>query len=170
MATEMTRSQQLGSVERRAPSVLDRLASQRDRFLRLKARQGVQPEDLATAIKRVGVAQAESGAMSLILGYMAGRAPEYLRVGPLPLELVAGVGTHVVGLIASPDIGPHFHAIGVGALDSFLNSLGRGLGRRSRKAAGLPPPAESLLAGDDGDMTGGGALSDEELARLARRI
>ena len=51
MATEMTRSQQLGSVERRAPSVLDRLASQRDRFLRLKARQGVQPEDLATAIK-----------------------------------------------------------------------------------------------------------------------
>jgi hypothetical protein len=170
MATDMTRSQQLGSIERRSPSVLDRLASGRERFLKLKARQGVEPQDMTASLKRVGIAQAESGAVSLILGYMAGRAPEYLRVGPLPLELVAGFGSHLVGLIASPEIGHHFHAVGVGALDSFLNSLGRGLGRRARKAAGLPPPAESLLAGDDGDMTGGGALSDEELARLARRI
>jgi hypothetical protein len=170
MATEITRSQVGGSMERRSPSVLDRLSAGRERFLRLKARQGVEVEDFKTSLKRVGIAQAESGAVSLVLGYMAGRAPEYLRVGPLPLELVAGLGTHVVGLIASPEIGQHFHAIGVGALDSFLNSLGRGLGRRARKAAGLPPAAETLLAGDDGDMTGGGALSDEELARLARRI
>jgi hypothetical protein len=169
MATEMTRSQ-AGGVERRSPSVLDRLAAGRERFLRLKARQGVELQDFQTTLKQVGIAQAESGAVSLLLGYMAGRAPEYLHVGPLPLELVAGVGTHIVGLIAAPEIGQHFHAVGVGALDSFFNSLGRGLGRRARKAAGLPPPAETLLAGDGGDTSGGGALSDEELARLARRF
>jgi len=170
MATEMTRSQQLGSVERRSPSVLDRLAAGRERFLRLKSRQGVELDDLKTSLKQVGIAQAESGAMALILGYMAGRAPEYLRVGKVPLELLLGLGSHGVAFIASPEIGQHMHAVGVGALDSFLNSFGRGLGRRARKAAGLPPPAESLLAGEDGDSTGGGALSDEELARLARRI
>jgi hypothetical protein len=169
MATDMTKSQ-VGSLERRAPSVMEKLAAGRDRFLRLKARQGVDVEGIVPSLKRVAVAQAESGAVSLVLGYMAGRAPEHLRVGPLPLELVAGLGTHAVALVASPEIAEHLHALGVGALDSFLNSLGRGLGRRARKAAGLPPPAESLLAGDDGETSGGGALSDEELARLARRI
>jgi hypothetical protein len=169
MATEMTRSHS-GALERRAPSVMERLAAGRERFLRLKARQGVEVDDFHDSLKRVVISQAESGGVSLMLGYLAGRAPEYLRVGPLPLELVVGLGTHAVGLIASPDVGHHLHSVGVGALDSFFNSFGRGLGRRARKAAGLPLAAESLLAGDEGDMTGGGALSDEELARLARRI
>lgn len=170
MATEMTRTQQGSLVERRPSSVAERLAAGRERFLRLKTRVSGEVEEIKTTAKRVGVAQAESGAVSLALGYMAARSPELLRVGPLPLELLAGVGAHVIGLIASPGAAPHLHSVGVGAIDSFMNSLGRGLGRRSRKAAGLPPAAETFLAGDDGDVTGGGALSDEELARLARRI
>ena len=40
MATDMTKTQ-VGSLERRAPSVLDKLAAGRDRFLRLRGRQGV---------------------------------------------------------------------------------------------------------------------------------
>lgn len=174
MATDALTRSHGGALEqtRRAPSVLDRLAAGQNRFLRLRARQGLDDVDggLVARVKAAGIAQAESGALSLVLGYMAARSPQYLKVGPLPLEIVVGLGSHAIGLIASPTAAVHLHAVGMGALDSFMNSLGRGLGRRARKAAGLPPVAESLLAGDDGDSTGGGALSDEELARLARRI
>ncbi|MDX2087869.1 MAG: hypothetical protein SFX73_08465 [Kofleriaceae bacterium] len=168
----LTRTQGGLEAGRRAPSVLDRLAQGQSRFLRLAARHGVEVSDgsVVTRLKAAGIAQAESGALSLVLGYLAARSPEYLKVGPLPLELVVGVGSHAIGLIASPHAATHLHAVGMGAIDSFMNSLGRGLGRRARKAAGLPPPPETLLAGDAGEVTGGGALSDEELASLARRI
>ena len=165
-----------GSLEqgRRTPSVLERLAAGQNRFLRLRGRQsgpGESNEGLMERLKAAGIAQAESGAVSLALGYLAARSPEHLRVGPLPLEFLMGVGSHAVALIASPEAAIHLHSLGTGAIDSFLNSLGRGFGRRARKAAGLPPPPETFLAGDEGGETsGGGALSDEELASLARRI
>lgn len=174
MEKELLTRTQAGGLEsgRRAASVMEKLSQSQNRFLRLAARHGVNVDGAGVLerLKAAGIAQAESGALSLVLGYIAARSPEYLKVGPLPLELVVGVGSHAVGLIASPEAAVHMHAVGMGAIDSFMNSLGRGLGRRSRKAAGLPPPPEALLAGDAGEMTGGGALSDEELASLARRI
>ena len=168
----LTRMQGGGLESSRRPSVLERLASGKDRFMKLASRGGTDADNgtMVDRLKAAGIAQAESGALSLVLGYMAARSPEYLKVGPLPLELVVGVGSHAVGLIASPTASVHLHAVGMGAIDSFMNSLGRGLGRRARKSAGLPPLPETLLAGEEEPATGGGALSDEELASLARRI
>jgi hypothetical protein len=176
MATESLTRSQGGALDhvRRAPSVLARIAAESNRFLRSRQRGGGElgQAPIVDKLKQVGTAQAASGAVALAFGYLAGRSPEHMKVGPFPLELVAGLGSHAIGLIASPEVAVLLHAAGMGATDSFLNSFGRGLGRRSRKKAGLPPALEArgILSGEEEESTGGGALSDEELARLARRI
>jgi hypothetical protein len=175
MATESSTRTPMGALDhvRRVPSVLARLASESNRFLRSRQRAGGETGDsgMTDKLKAVGTAQAASGGVALAFGYLAGRSPEHMKLGPFPLELVVGLTAHGIGLIASPEVSTLLHAAGMGATDSFLNSFGRGLGRRARRSAGLPPPPEprGLLAGDEVE-TGGGALSDEELARLARRI
>ena len=82
-------------------------------------------------------------------------------VGPVPWELAAGLGAHVAAFTGiGKEYAPYLHAFGLGAINSFLHSFGRGLGRKARKAAGLPPVAETLLSGEDeGDADGrGGAV------------
>jgi hypothetical protein len=176
MATQaMTRSH-FGPIEhlRRPMSVLDRVAERQGKFVRMKARQAVEGlKEQGPELKAVAVAQGVSGAAALGFGYLHGRyEAKKLMVGPVPWELALGFGAHLMAF--SPpgrQYAPYLHAAGIGALNSFLHSFGRGLGRKARKAAGLPPVmSESLLSGDgEGEVTGGGALSDEELARLARR-
>lgn len=156
---------------RRTTSVMDRVAERQDRFLRQKARHAVTAmKEAKPKLMDLAVSTAEAGAVAFTFGFMHGRAPEKLMIGPVPLELAVGVGAHAIGVFGPQDMSSHMHAVGVGAIASFLHSLGRGVGRKARKAAGLPPAAESILAGEESEVTGGGALSDEELARLARRI
>lgn len=158
---------------RRPMSVLDRVAERQGKFVRLKARQAVEAvREKTPEIKAVAVAQGVSGAAAMGFGFLHGRfEAKKLMVGPVPWELAAGLGAHVAAFTGiGKEYAPYLHAFGLGAINSFLHSFGRGLGRKARKAAGLPPVAETLLSGEDeGETTGGGALSDEELARLARR-
>ena len=158
---------------RRTKSVLDRVAERQGKFVRLKARQAAEGvREQAPEIKAVATAQAVSGAAAMGFGFLHGRfEPKKLMIGPLPWELAAGLGAHVVAFTGpGREYAPFLQAFGLGAINSFLHSFGRGLGRKARKSAGLPPVPESLLSGEDeGEATGGGALSDEELARLARR-
>jgi hypothetical protein len=160
---------------RRPTSVLDRLADRQDKFIRLKARQiadRVKPK--TGALKEVAVMAAASSAVSLGFGFLHGRLdPHKMMVGPLPLDLVVGVGASLASITPmAGEASPYLRAAGIGALNAFASTFGRGLGRKARKSAGLPPVAETVMSGDESSAnakTGGGALSDEELARLARR-
>jgi len=149
---------------------MERVAERQGRHLRLRARQvgeklqGAWPR-ARQLVPHVGEAMGVGG----LFGYLHGRAPEKRMVGPVPVELGVGVAAHMIGLFVSEEAAPHAHAVGLASLASFAHSLGRGFGRKHRQAAGLPPATESLLAGEEPERTGGGALSDEELARLARR-
>ena len=160
---------------RRPASVMDRLADRQDKFIRLKARQiadRVKPK--TGELKEVAVVAAASSAVSFGFGFLHGRLdPRKMMIGPIPLDLLVGVGASLASITPmAGEAAPYLRAAGIGALNAFASTFGRGLGRKSRKAAGLPPVTESLMSGEEegaNAKTGGGALSDDELARLARR-
>ncbi len=169
-----------GSMEhlRRPGSVMDRIADKQDKFIRLKARQLVDRVKPKTSeLKEVATIAAASSAVSFGFGFLHGRLdPQKMMIGPIPLDLLVGVGASVASITPmAGEAAPYLRAAGIGALNAFASTFGRGLGRKARKAAGLPPVAETVLSGEDASArgtsanTGGGALSDEELARLARR-
>jgi hypothetical protein len=170
MATQALARPQFGSMDhlRRPASVLDRVAERQDRFLRLKARarQGIErvaAQTKATA-KDVGIRTAEVAGTAFAFGAMQGGMQEKLMIGPVPLDLLAGVAAHAAGFMVDPGLSPHLHAVGDGALAAFATTWGRAIGKRARKAMGLPPGVAGEVPPE-----GGGALSNEELARLARR-
>ena len=159
-----------GSLEHlHRPSIMERVAERQGRHLRLRARQvgekiqGALPR-AREIVPHIGEAMGVGG----LFGYLHGRAPEKLMIGPVPVELGVGVAAHMIGLFVSEEVAPHAHTVGLASLTSFAHALGRGFGRKHRQAAGLPP-ATGMLSGEEAESTGGGALSDEELARLARR-
>lgn len=154
----------------RRPSVMERVAERQGRHLRLRARQVTQTVQevwprLQTQLPLMG----EAAAVGLGFGYFHGSDPEKLSWKGVPLELAVGLGACAMSAFVSEKASQHATAIGLSSLASFANSVGRGLGRRHRQAAGLPLATTSRVSGEEGDRTGGGALSDEELARLARR-
>lgn len=166
-----------GSMEhlRRPTSVMDRLADRQDKFIRLKARQiadRVKPK--TGELKEVAVIAATSSAVSFGFGFLHGRLdPRKMMIGPIPLDLLVGVGASLASITPmAGEAAPYLRAAGIGGLNAFAATFGRGLGRKARKAAGLPPVAESAMSGEEpasNAKTGGGALSDEELSRLAHR-
>ena len=155
---------------RRPGSVMDRIADKQDKFIRLKARQiadRVKPK--VHELKEVATIAATASAVSFGFGFLHGRLePQKMMIGPLPMDLLVGVGASLASVTA-------MRAAGIGALSAFASTFGRGLGRKARKAAGLPPVAETAMSGEEpaergtGATTGGGALSEAELARLAHR-
>lgn len=176
MATHALARPHFGSLEhlRRPTSVMDRIGERQDKFIRLKARQIADKVKPKTGdLKEVAVNAATAGAVAFGFGFLHGRLdPQKMMVGPIPVDLLVGVGASLASVTPiAGEAAPYLEAAGIGALSAFASAFGRGLGRKARKAAGLPPVAESLLAGEPAaPTTGGGALSDEELARLARRV
>jgi hypothetical protein len=171
---------QFGSLEhlRRPGSVMDRIGDRQHKYLRLKARQFVDRVKPKTdELKDVAVIAATSSAVSFGFGFLHGRLdPQKMMVGPIPIDLLVGVGASLASVTAmAGEASPYLRAAGIGALNAFASTFGRGLGRKARKSAGLPPVAETSMSGEEpagrgtGATTGGGALSDEELARVARR-
>lgn len=169
-----------GSMEhlRRPGSVMDRIADKQDKFIRLKARQLVDRVKPKTSdLKEVATIAAASSAVSFGFGFLHGRLdPQKMMVGPIPIDLLVGVGASLASITPmAGESAPYLRAAGIGALSAFASTFGRGLGRKARKAAGLPPVTETMLSGEEASArgtsanSGGGALSDEELARLARR-
>jgi hypothetical protein len=153
---------------------MDRIGERQDKFIRLKARQIADKVKPKTGdLKQVAVTAATSSAVAFGFGFLHGRLdPQKMMVGPIPVDLLVGVGATLASVTPiAGEAAPYLEAAGIGALAAFSSAFGRGLGRKARKAAGLPPVAESLLAGETATpATGGGALSDDELARLARRV
>jgi len=90
----------------------------------------------------------------------------------IPVDLVSGLGLHILGFtgVAGAKYGHHLHALADGALASYMNGLGRSVGRsfqtdtdRANIAA-----AAATVSGDISGITGGASLADEELARMVR--
>ena len=172
MHTAIARPQfgSLDHLRRSSGSVMENVAERQGRFLRLKARQAVDKvKEKGPAAKEVGIRSLEIGGTAVAWGMAhAYFDPDKLMLGPLPLDLLVGVGAHLVGLFGPEAAASHLHAVGDGSVAAFGFSLGRGFGRKLRQARGLPPRVDTTLLSGEAS-TGGGALSDEELARLARR-
>ena len=174
MATHALARPHFGSLEhlRRPTSVMDRIGERQDKFIRLKARQIADKVKPKTGdLKEVAVTAGTASAVAFGFGFLHGRLePQKMMVGPIPVDLLVGVGATLASVTpVAGEAAPYLEAAGIGALAAFASAFGRGLGRKARKSAGLPPVAESVLSGADGPTTGGGALSEEELARLAGR-
>jgi len=77
----------------------------------------------------------------------------------IPVDLIAGVGFHALGLAGVGGRNSHhLHAFGDGALASYFTTLGRGVGQSWG--------GESGVSGEQKQIAGGGSLADEELARM----
>jgi hypothetical protein len=65
-----------------------------------------------------------------------------------------------------------FHNLGNGAFASFATALGRGFGKQQRAKSGEKPLLQGISEGLDelGTGEGGGALSTDDLIRMAERI
>jgi len=106
---------------------------------------------------------------SFAFGVANGRFGAVTPLG-VPIDLGVGVAAHLAGFTGIVgNATAHAHAIGDGALAAYTYTVGRGTGKAWRKKSGLPE-----MAGMDGvagkiEATGGGGLSDEQLAALARR-
>jgi len=126
---------------------------------------------------------AEVSAASFIFGLAQGKFGGIEIVG-VPIDAIAGIALHVVGFtgVGGRANSRHFHAFADGALASFFNNMGRGVGytvqteadrkriaesaaKRKRQYVTLPGGQYTFGNGMYGE-TGGAALADEELARM----
>lgn len=158
------------SVPRPVSSILDKAQDYRQKYERLKVSHRGKL-DKVKDVSKVAVRTSEVAVVAAGFGYIQGRfGPK--KVGPIPLDLLLGGAGHIVGFMElAGEFTPHLHNLADGAIASFANTWGRGLGREGRAKAGQPP----LMSGSVGAMpiieaTGGGALSNEELNRLNERL
>lgn len=140
-----------------------------------KAKAVMQKADKAVATV---ITTSEVSAASFLFGLAQGKFGGIAVVG-VPMDLLAGLGLHVLGFAGIGGVNAHhLHAFGDGALASFFGKLGRDVGytlqsaadkdrivKSGAKYASLPGGAYSVGNGVDG-VTGGAALADEELARM----
>jgi hypothetical protein len=158
------------SVPRPVSSILDRAQDYRQKYERLKVTHRGKVEKVKD-MSKVAVRTFEVATIAAGFGYVQGRfGPK--KVGPIPLDLLLGGAGHIVGFMElAGEFTPHLHNLADGAIASFANTWGRGVGRDGRAKSGQPP----LVTGSIGAMpvieaTGGGALSNEELNRLNERL
>jgi len=146
---------------------------------RIVAKGRAMADRQAETIETV-IISSEVSAASFMFGLAQGKFGGIAIVG-VPFDLLAGLSLHI---LAFAGVGgrnaAHLHAFGDGALASFFGGLGRQVGRkiqtpndRERILKHAPPEDRArlsaiLTAGGSlsGDTTGGGALADEELARM----
>ena len=159
------------SVPRPASSMLDRVHEFKQKYDRVKVSPGALGK--AKDVSRLAVRTTEVATVALGFGYVQGRfGPQ--KLGPIPLELLLGSAGHIVGLMdLAGEFTPHLHNLADGAIASFANTWGRGVGRDGRIKANLPPLPQ--VSGSVGAMpiieaTGGGSLTNEELDRLNERL
>jgi hypothetical protein len=108
----------------------------------------------------------EVGAASFLFGLAQGKFGGISIVG-VPVDLLSGLALHI---LAFAGIGGsnahHLHAFADGAFASYLNGLGRSVGRSLQTETDRARIAASGVKGDE--TTGGASLADEELARMVR--
>lgn len=109
-----------------------------------------------------------------LCGFVQGRYGGYKLFNTIPFEVILAAGFHGVGVFGPKSAAKQFHNLGNGALASFATALGRGFGKQQRAKAGEKPLLQGLSEGLDelsgGNGEGGGALSTDDLIRMAERI
>lgn len=122
-----------------------------------------------TAIES-GVRAVVVGGTAFGLGVVAGRYGGVKVVG-VPLELGVAVLSHLAGFSGiGGQNARHLHAVGDGALASYLTTTGRGVGiKMAAKSEGSKAVADRIAGELNSADLGAARLSDEELAKLAKR-
>lgn len=122
------------------------------------------------------------GGVSLAAGYVQGRfgAVKVPKTG-IPADLALAAAAYSVGVFepmgVSDSSAHQAFNFGHALLGSHLVAVGRGAGKKARAKAGKPPLMEGQVDGEiasilDGlaGRDGGGALSDDDLVKLATGI
>lgn len=112
----------------------------------------------AEGIMESVVTTVEVGSSAFALGVVHGRYGPRDIMG-IPLDLATAVGLHGLALLGvGGEMKTHMHAFGNGALASYLNTVGRGLGVSMAREG---EPAES-----SGDIRGTDELTNQQLSDL----
>jgi len=116
-----------------------------------------------------------SGAIALsalTMGVIQGKYQKQggFTVAYLPVDLLSGAAFHVAALFGfSRNYSPLLHALGDGALATFLATTGYRVGERwGSGASGFLPAMVGAFVGEEKPISGGSSLADEELRKLAR--
>jgi len=155
------------------PSVLERLHDKAVRANRQLARTSAVHDDESMLDDHWKAHLSEVaiiGATTFTVGIIQGRyGKDALKLGPVPMDLPVGavlVGASIlrpVGRLSLP-----MRAVGAALVGAHSMTWGRGVGKWWRTQANQPPLIEGEAAARVPPV-GGGALTDEELASVARR-
>jgi len=93
----------------------------------------------------------------------------------VPLELLSGIGIHLLGFMGSSKYSEHLHNIGDGAVAAYTTILGVSVGDRMRQNQASPNGANAETSGPrrrpqqmgPGQRSQFNRLSDEEIMRIA---
>jgi hypothetical protein len=97
------------------------------------------------------------------------RAKGGLTLGGLPVDLLSGAAFHVVALFGfARPWAHHLHAVGDGALASYLTTTGYKVGDRWGAGAGFLTSVKGAFVGEDKPVSGGSSIADQELKNLIR--
>jgi hypothetical protein len=93
-----------------------------------------------------------------------------LVLGGLPVDLLSGAALHVAALFGfARDYSSLLHALGDGALATFLATTGYRVGERWGAGTKFLSAVSGAFVGEDAaPVSGGSSVADEELRRLAR--
>jgi hypothetical protein len=156
------------------PSVLDRLKNKAVRAQRQLSRtftgdetkESILEDDWKAHLLEIGLISATTFAVGVAQG-RGGK--DAMKIGPVPWDLPLG-GVLVAASVLRPAgrMAMPMRAVGAALLATHTMTWGRGAGKWWRDQKHLPPLSD--VAGEPRvPATGGGALSDEELASVARR-
>lgn len=112
-------------------------------------------------------------AAAMLNGYVQGRYGGYKVFNTIPFEVLLAAGFYGVGVFGPKHAAHQFYNLGHGSLAAYTTALGRGFGRTQRAKAGGKPLLQGIeegLAGLEGTADGGGALSTDDLIKMAERI
>jgi len=93
-----------------------------------------------------------------------------LTLAGLPVDMLSGAAFHVVALFGfARNYAPILHALGDGALATFLATTGYRVGERwASGSKGFLPAMMGAFVGEEKPVSGGSSIADEELRKLAR--
>lgn len=108
------------------------------------------PEHTSGGILHKALETAEVLAGAGAVGFASGRfGPLNLGNTPVPLDLVGGIGAHLIAFWMGGRAAPHIHNVADGALAAYFTKYMVGVGTSFRMKAGLPPVQVSGANQDD---------------------
>lgn len=106
---------------------------------------------------------------SFTFGLIQGRwKPEGGLTLLLPIDLLAGLTFHTLGIFGPKHLSHHFHAVADGALASFFTTTGYRVGERTRAGKGFIESFKTGMFGETKEPAGGATIADKELSNLVR--